>query len=394
MLFDKIERTYKGIKLYSESDFDYLNRSARKYCERMRSLLEEWLGHYPIDEREELIKRFRSSDDINFKSAFFELYLHELLLRLGFKIEIHPQIAGESTHPEFLASLDTKSKFYLEATLSVGHIEEVAAEKRENIVYDTLDKMDSPNFFIGVKIEGLPKTPPPGAKWRLFLAKELSKLDPDELATRLKEGGLESMPKWTMNHDGWNITFQPIPKSPQARGKKGIRPLGLRFFGFSLSKDHIYIRNAIRDKSTKYGTLNLPYIVAVNILSIFSNDISIKDALFGEEVITAFQKGDGTFNYKPGRKHNGAWWGPRGPQNTRVSGVMTFAYLAQRNIPQVNPILWHNPWAKQPLNPDIWPLPQRIINKQKGILELKEGKRVAEVFNLPENWPIIDGDDD
>lgn len=394
MLFDQIERTYKGTKLYSESDFDYLNHSARKYCERMRSLLEEWLGHYPIDKREELIKRFRSSDDIGFKSVFFELYLHELLLRLGFKIEIHPQIEGESTHPEFLASLDTEPKFYLEATLSVGPIEEVAAEKRENIVYDTLDKMDSPNFFIGVKIEGLPKTPPPGSRWRSFLVKELFKLDPDELAIRLKRRGLESMPKWNMNHDGWNVTFQPIPKSPQARGKERIRPLGLRFSGFSELKDHIYLRNAIRGKSTKYGKLNLPYIIAVNILSIFCNDMSITNALFGDEGITVFRKGDGIFNHKPGRKHNGVWRGPRGPQNTRVSGVMTFAYLAQRNIPKVNPILWHNPWAKRPLNPDIWPLPQRIVNKQTGIPELKEGKRVVEVFNLQEKWPIIDDDDE
>ena len=48
-------------------------------------------------------------------------------------------------------------------------------------------------------------------------------------------------------------------------------------------KDHVYIRNAIKEKSTRYGRLNLPFIIAVNVISIYYDDSAVMDALFGQE---------------------------------------------------------------------------------------------------------------
>ena len=391
MLFDDISRQDKSPRGYSEPLYDYLNRSARPSSEQIRSLLDEWYSHFPSDHKNELQRRFCSSDDLSHQSAFFELYMHELLLQSGFKLEVHPDIKGKSTHPEFLAYLNNKPMFYLECTLAVGPKKEVSAEKRENIVYDTIDKLASPNFFIEVKVEGTPNTPPPGEKWRRFLDKKLAELDPDEFASNFETGELDSLPSWSRNHDGWNVTFRAIPKSPEARGKLGIRPIGIKWFDVIECKDHENIRNALKEKAGKYGKLKIPYIIAINSISYFCDDISIANAFFGDEKTTVTLYKNGSTKQKHGRHPNGAWIGPQGPQNTRVSAALIFKYLLWGNIEKETPILWHNPWAQHPLIHEIWPLPQKIIDRQ-GRMEFKEGKNSSELFKLPYNCPDMDED--
>jgi len=395
MLFDEISRNYKGTRGHAEPLYEYLNHSARPSIERVRNLLEDWFSNFPSDSKNELRTRFRATDDIQHRSAFFEIYLHALLSKLGFQIEIHPEIPGQPTHPEFIVLRDRKPFFYLEATLASGPIEERAADKRENVVYETIDKMNSANFFIGVQVHGSPNTPPPGREWRAFLEEWLSELDPDVIGEKEKSDGLEGLPSTTLNHDGWNVTFQAIPKSPKARGKQGVRPIGIRFFGFQECKEDEWIRNAIKEKATKYGNLDLPYIIAINVLSIFSNDDHmVMDALFGDEGVTFYRLPTGGSDHKLTRASNGAFRGPHGPQNTRVSGVIICNDLLWGKIAKINAVLWHNPWASFPFNQDLWALPQHVPNPDKTRIELKPGEKVADLFGLPEDWPIQDGEKD
>jgi len=395
MLFDDIKRNHKRPRGHNEPLYEYINLSSRPEQESIRNLLEKWFSNYPKDAQSEFIARFRSCDDIQHRSAFFELYLHALIKKLGYKIEVHPYVPDQSTHPEFLVLRNSNPCFYLEATLASGSSEERSADKRENVVYETIDKMNSPNFFIGVKVQGSPDTPPPGRKWRVILERWVSKLDPDKIGEKLESGGLEDLPNILLNHDGWNVTFQAIPKSPNARGKKGIRPIGLRFFGFHKCNEDEWIKNSIKEKATKYGDLNLPYIIAINVISIFGNDDHmVMDALFGKEGVTFFRRPNGGSDYKLTRAPNGAFRGPKGPQNTRVSGIIICNNLLWGDISKINPTLWHNPWASSPLNQDLWVLPQYVPNSNKSRIELKEGKIVTEIFGLPENWPIQNGEID
>jgi hypothetical protein len=395
MLFDQVQRDSKAPRGHVEPYFSYLNRSARPSSEKMRAVLEDWFSRYPSEAKNELRTRFRSLDNIQHQSAFFELYLHELLLKLGYTVKVHPDLGGRPTHPEFLVFLKGEPVFYLEGTLASGPKEENATEKRENQVYETIDKIHSPNFFLKINVRGSPNTPPPGKKWSLALEKWLATLDPNELEQRMKANDFGVLPSKTLNHDGWNVTFQAIPKSPKARGKSGIRPIGMRFFGFEECKEDEYIRNAIKEKATKYGNLNIPYIIAINVLSLFSNDdLMILDALLGDEGITSYHMPDGSFVDKLTREPNGAFLGPQGPQNTRVSGIIICSNLYIRNITKVNPVLWHNPWAAIPFKQDFWVLPQWIFNSDIMRLEPIQGRNIADVFCFPQGWPIQNGEKD
>lgn len=386
-IFDKTTRTYLGPKTHSETEYDYLNRSARAYCSRIRELLERWLDSYPSDDMDELISRFRASDDHGYYSAFFELYLHELNRKLGFDLHVHPEVEGDSHRPDFLVSHEGQDLFYLEATLSKNSDDEVAAQRRINKVYDTINRLISPDYFLEVKIEGSPASDPPGAKWREFLKRKINNLDYNQLEIELEKNGLDALPSWKRDHDGWEVTFRPIPKMPEARGKPDVRPIGVHWFAnWELDEDE-GIKSSIKEKAGRYGDLKLPYIIAINVMSMFFRDLSVANALYGQFGHTAYKHMDGSIHTKPRRKKNGAWGWPSSPKNTRVSGVLIFDYLSPNKVPEIMPVLWHHPNAKYPVDINTLPFHQRIWNTKTDKIELIKGRSLRDVFRLPENWP-------
>jgi len=387
-LFNEMDRDYTGPAHYTEPKFNYLNRCARLECKKIRNLLEQWFRNFPSEIQDELRARFRSKDDRQHLAAFFELYLHELLSKSGFSVEPHPTMSNKTTHPDFRVLKDGKPLFYLEATLTTLSDEDTSAKARENQVYDTLNRMKSSNFFIRVKVHGTPTTNLPGAKMREFLERKLSTLDPDMVAKQFEQGGFEILPRWEWRHDDWQITFFPIPKKSEARGKSGVRPIGIQVCDARPITPNIGIKKAIQDKATKYGELDLSYIVAINVMDEFgADDTDISNALFGEEQGTITFRGNELIDQRPGRKPNGAWYGPNGPQNKRVSAVLIAVNLNPWKIAKVTPILWRNPWANYPLPPDIWQLPQLIPDKKGNCLLKKDGKSTWEMLGLHPKWP-------
>ena len=140
-LFDEMDRDYTGPALYAEPVFDYLNRCALLECKRIRNLLEQWFKDFPSEFQDDLRTRFRSKADRRHLAAFFELYLHELLSKSGFSVEIRPVVSNKATHPDFNVLNDGKTLFYLEATLAALSDDDTSAKAIENQVYDTLNRM-------------------------------------------------------------------------------------------------------------------------------------------------------------------------------------------------------------------------------------------------------------
>ena len=66
-----------------------------------RDELERWYARFP-DRDGDLRSRFRGRDSSH-DGAFFELFLRELLSRLGFSVEVHPTLK-KGSRPDFLVS--------------------------------------------------------------------------------------------------------------------------------------------------------------------------------------------------------------------------------------------------------------------------------------------------
>lgn len=392
-LFDVVTRSDRRLPRDNEPLFNYLNTSGRSSVDGIRTTLEAWFQRIPEAGKTDLRARFRSPTDSQHQSAFFEIYLHHLLCCMGFSAIPHPNVSGEvGTHPDFVVLKGDKRCFYLEATLALPSGNESAENIRIAQVYDTLNAMESPNFFLAIRLRGAPATPPPGARLRHVLERWLSDLDPDVLRQKFDAVGLDGLPAKEWSHDGWDLSFFPIAKPPSLRGQQGIRPIGMKMSEMRIVNSRTAIKTAVCNKATKYGNLDLPFVVGVNAIDKFrfARDRDIIYALLGEENVTDTQRADGTIERKPGRTKNGAWIGPHGLRNTRVSAALVFLNMDEWNMGKQSPTMIHNPGAARPLSHDLCPLPQMIPILTENCLEPKIGSAASEFLGLPTPWPPVD----
>jgi len=149
---------------------------------------------------------------------------------------------------------------------------------------------------------------------------------------------------------------------------------------------HLKIKKAVREKAGKYGKLDLPYIIAINVLESFGlDDIDIRNGLLWGDGTQYIIRDDLAIEEKPALFPARTLYGPKGEQNTRVSAVLIVANLFPNSIARETPVLWHNPWAKKPLDKNIFPFPQWV--PENDTLVKHDGKEARELFSLPENWP-------
>lgn len=384
-IFDDIDRADAAPAFEQESHFHYLNRSARKDMDRVRKLMEEWFSHYQEIHKDELRIRLRSEIDRHFISAFFELYVHEMLIKLGYKIEIHPDVSTKyNNKPDFLVISPSGSEFYMECVLSTDLSDKnVGASKRMDEVYDAINEIESSDFFIGINIRNMPETPVPKGRLKREIINFISLLDPDQVTSSYEI--TNDLPRKIFSYKDWDLEYFAIPKKKEAREKKSVHPLGARVYMPKWIDTRTPIRNAISRKSTKYGNLDKPFIIAINSLAIHMDNEDIMGALFGQE--TYLISVDPSVNCEPRmkRKPNGAWHGPNGAQNTRVSAVMIVAGILPWTVAVRTPILYHNPWAQFPCTEILAQLSRYIPKDDR--MEAISGLKADQIYNLETKWP-------
>ena len=99
-LFDDVERTDLEPAELTEPKFSFLNNAGGACWEAVRNELESWFARFPPEHQKHLYTRFRNKRDAHHLAAFWELYLHELFSRLGFRVQVHP--FEDKKSPDFL----------------------------------------------------------------------------------------------------------------------------------------------------------------------------------------------------------------------------------------------------------------------------------------------------
>jgi hypothetical protein len=273
--------------------------------------------------------------------------------------------------------------FYAEATIGAESDREAGRQRLIDQVYDSLNRVHSPDFFLALRVRGAPQTAPPGTRLRGDLERWLRTLDWAVVRQAWDSGGFDALPTYPWEHEGWSVLVQPLPKSQGNRGSQEIRPVALNLpQGASAVTADEDVKRAVQVKN-KYGTLDLPFLVGINIMADFCSKYDVMNGLFGHE--TVIFGPDGT---RPGgRLRDGAWDGPRGPLNTTISAVMVYRELRLSNVTEVVPWFVHNPWASRPLSADHLPFDQFIAHHEDGTLVKREGKPPGSYLGLPEPWP-------
>lgn len=385
-LFDEIERTETRPRNEREPTFDYWNISARKPVEVLRDIVQEWFDSYPADAQKDLRARFRSPIDSQHQAAFWELYLHELFSGMGYALEVHPMVAGTSNHPDYLVTVGGEPFFYLEATVAgLPSDRDAGAEARLREVFDLVNKLESPHFFLEAQYYGSPNKPPPVQRLRKKLEKWLATLDVDFMRRAWGDGTYDSLPTFRWSHSGLTLMFRPIPKSRPAEGQRAIAITAGEAHLLTADGD---IRAAAEKKASKYGKLSLPMVIAVNYVGDHCDDIDINNALFGREAFAVAKRSDGSYDW--GSRHrlpDGFWFGKKGPRNINVSAVLVGNELNAYSAGTSTPQLIHNPYLDNMLALPFYPLPQSVPEKTTQTMRRINGKGAKEFLRLPSTWP-------
>ena len=378
MIFDPEPKEFHGPKPRVMAEFDYLNRSSRPEAEQVRYVLEEWCRAYPASEKEELLSRLRSRNDVAHLSAVFELTLHQLLRRGGNRITLHPEMQGTRGRPDFFVETLADSRYYLEATLCFETIDDQSGQKRLAQVYDILDKFKSPNFFIGIESRGTPSTSLKATRLRQDLERWLERLDPEQVRDAWARGDTRSA-EFSYSEAGVRLVFTAIAKRS---ARSGTRAIGVQSGEARWSTIPKAISSRLSDKAGKYGRPEEPLIIALNAFGVSVDRDDVMNALFGTAGVAINRD---TLVAREIRSSDAFWRGPAGVQNTRVSGVVWTSNLNAWNLADRTLEFVPNPWASLPASE--LDLPATRWQLADDMFTIAPGPRVGQAIGLPAGWP-------
>lgn len=377
-VFDDIPRSDNGSPDQDETAFAYLNRSGRAEAARVRQLVNAWFAHYPATHRHALVARFRSTIDDQHKSAFFELFVHEFILVRGHKIlAIEPRLSHSSKSPDFLVQTNPghHHRFYIECVIATGRSqEETAAQARLNQALSAVDNTPSTAHFLDLSVHGTPNAPVSINRLRRMLR---------EWIAGLREGdGAKQAAPFVYDEYGMRITLRPFPRFNRERPSRAI---GVRHFPVQQVKPDRDIRAALEKKASPYGTLDHPYLVAVNAFGFFQREDAALDALLGIPAVVFRSAADREMETEEIRKPDGIWIGPRGPRKRGLSAVLSTEQIDPWNFASRRARLIRNPCAAAVLSPFFGGIDEFELRGDG--FRLIEGARIGSIFGLPQGWP-------
>jgi hypothetical protein len=226
-LFDSIIRTNAGPASHSEDQYSYYNRSARASIENIRRLLQQWFSRYPQRDQPELRARFKA----DFQSAFFELFLHELIARLGGVPLPHPVAeTGISARPDFRVDSPRAATTYLEARVTRDESAAEASVRRIlGSIHDQINALPIGDWFLRiVDLRVIRSRQPALRRFKTELLEWLGSLDYDA-HLRIKEAlqSLDELPTWRFTDEVIEIEISAIPVSRERRGAPDHQPIGI-----------------------------------------------------------------------------------------------------------------------------------------------------------------------
>jgi hypothetical protein len=378
VLFEDRERTRTEPLRRGETLFDFYDTCARPGYNEFRSVLNSWLSQMLASDRAELITRMRFGGDREFGASLSELSLHAFIVGSGCRASPHPKVPGSAKRPDYAAIDQAGAPLaYVEVTTVSPPAGQEAEKNRENPVYNAINAAKIPaGSILGYKLVRAGKSSP--ALRPLVADIERWARDNAEVAKIGVVSKSFAAGDWIVEldlHSGGSNAEPPIQAIGLAQMRGGI------------IAPHKDLRDALYEKTRKYGSLDKPYLIAVadGKDQLFNRDSihsSLTEAVFGDELV----------QFKGGKAHitnakNGFWHGPKGPRNQHVSGVLLLPETGLWKLREEKwqPVLAVNPWAGRPL-PDVLQRMSRF-EADNGRWVFREGQRFSDIVGLPDPWP-------
>jgi hypothetical protein len=319
VIYSDRSRTDASPKRESEPLAEFYDRITGPYWDQVREVINEWSSHLPANAQPGIRSRLRDRNkDSNVYSALWELYLHEMLIGSGCTVEVEQAAGNRGKYPDFLVTHEDR-QFVMEAIWTVERLTGSAHSPLTASLLDAINTVPSPNFGLAVTINRTGTKKPSQKRLKAGLVQWLAELDPDEaIADPEQRGGARSRHTW--EEGDWSVSFEAIPRSPGRRGLPS-RTIGFYPVMASWGGESELVLDAVKRKGTRYGELNLPFIVAVGHAGFFPEEEDVETALYGSSHEHARRDGTSTYN----RLTNGYWTAPRDNGHRMTRGRLASA---------------------------------------------------------------------
>jgi hypothetical protein len=260
--------------------------------------------------------RFRTE----FRSAFFELFLHELLLRLGATVELHPNVGTKGNRPDFSARFASSGRTVIVEAVSIESEDDSGTATCHRQILDEIDKrVKSPYFLLAnLHFERTDKAQPPVSTVCRFVTEELERLNPEAVLANYATTSI--LPRIVYSDETCSIEFEAVPIKVESWHKERDKIVCAEFGAWRWDDRTSRLHASLRKKAKSYGELGMPFIVALNdgVGGVESEERS--SALYGtrQEYVSG-----ATGELCVRRVDNGLWGSTGNRQNTRVSGAAT-----------------------------------------------------------------------
>jgi hypothetical protein len=383
-IFEKKVRTRTEPKKQGEGDFQFYDSSARPEYDTYRGLLNGWMNEVPEADRAEIVTRFRTGTDLQYKAVFAELTTHAALKRQDYVMDLHPKCGHATRKPDFLAKKTDQSPVAIvEVTTFTPATPEVSQSKRDADVYNALDKAKLPaGWRLGLDIVNHGDKPAGLNKFRS---------DVEKWAAEVAGDDFKIMPTKTFDYEGWSIEltlYGGFDKDVPAEHAIASAMGNIRKIDPALE-----IRQAVEEKGSRYGAMTNPYLIVVadckdELSGGSRNGEALVEAMFGTRVTRVTKDAKGKTLTEDVRRQDGYWGTPDAPKHRNVSGILVLPrpHLWDLRDERWQPLLVRNPWAERPLPDDFLPLPgfKHVKDAQYAPTE---GKALADILVLPTRWP-------
>ncbi|MCL4459791.1 MAG: hypothetical protein M1136_11830 [Chloroflexi bacterium] len=308
-----------------------------------------WLAEVPEPPQTAWRQRLESDLDHPHLSVRLELYLHHYFKSECWAVDIEPEMPRSPNKPDFRVMRGTDTIFV-----------EAKAILDEQLITRETQRLRQVADNLGGKLS------------RDVIIKPLSDLPPSLPAGRIK-AQIEQRAKTQVDevlefdlsdmHQGTPYSLKIIiltraSDSPEPGEVVGIIS-GVRKLAIGKR-----IRDALEQKAGKYGSIDMPFFIAVyGNLQFPIRTRHELDALFGDKELLCPTTGMGAVTVR--RKPNGFFTSVREGKrrHEQVSAVLFYRFKWLNNGHEHRMHIYHNPFALMPLTPDLFPgVPQMVLN--------------------------------
>lgn len=298
--------------------------------------------------------RGSAKEDAQFKSAFFELFLHEFLVATGGIVRVEPDL--NDLTPDFAVCEKTEVNGQMNYVVEASDIDlergtKLERDWNERSAIDALNEIDSPSFFLVAEARGELESTPPKRGLKATFENLIKKANYEELLLKTNEPNFDfsELPAAAYTFSNWTIVGHLCPVTPENL-EVGGDFVGV-FSGDADSIDDIgRTRNRLYDKARRYKNVD-NLIIA---LRCDDSNHRLKETLFGSQQLNFFTHNDPTETTELpapyySQKLDGFWFNSGGPQNDHVIGVATFYGVHPWSLDEVRAVFYPNPYVDKPM---------------------------------------------